>query len=135
MSQLVQITRWSARIVGVFLVGFFLLFLVAHAVDADGIPRLTLVEGSLMLCMLTSLAGMVVLWFREGLGGLMTLVGIGAFYAIDTVATGTMPGGWIFPLYFVPGVLSLIAWAASRNMRTTGIEEPTHSDNRQLGHA
>ena len=135
MSQLVQITRWLARLVGGFLVGMFLLFFVAHAVEADGIPRLTLTEGTLMFCMLVSLAGMVVLWFREGLGGLMTLVGIVAFYAIDTAMTGTPPGGWVFPLSFVPGALSIVAWAVSRHKQAAGTDKPTQTDSRQLGHA
>lgn len=132
MSYLIQFTRWTARIVGGLLVVMFLWFLVAHAVEVEGIPALTPLEGSLMFCMLASLVGMVVLWFREGLGGLMTLIGIGTFYLIDTAATGTPPGGWVLPLYFVPGVLSIVSWALSRRIRS---EQPPLTEPRLLGHA
>lgn len=117
MSQLIQLTRWTARIVGGLLVVMFLWFFVAHAVQAEGIPSLTPLEGSLMFCMLASLVGMVVLWFREGLGGLMTLIGMGAFYIIEAAASGMPPGGWVLPLYFVPGVLALVSWALSQQSR------------------
>jgi len=59
--------------------------------------------------------GMLVLWRREGIGGGMVLCGLGTFYAVEWIGSGRFPGGWVFPLMYLPGVLALICrWQARR---------------------
>jgi len=58
---------------------------------------------------------MLVLWRREGIGGGMVLCGLGTFYAVEWIGSGRFPGGWVFPLMYLPGVLALICrWQARR---------------------
>jgi hypothetical protein len=61
---------------------------------------------------ITSLAlmllGLVVGWLREGLGGLLVLLGLSAFNAVELVVNG-VPARGAFPLFAVPGVLFLVS--------------------------
>jgi hypothetical protein len=37
-------------------------------------------------------------------------------YAWNFAEAGNFPGGWVFPLCFVPGVLNMLAWLLRRLM-------------------
>jgi len=105
---LVAIARWSARLTGAFLVG-----LVLVIATGEGPPNpfaLTGREQALMAAFVASLAGMVLLWWRELAGGLLALGGVAGSYAIHYVTSGGWPRGWTFPLFFLPGLLALLAW-------------------------
>jgi len=107
-ATLAAVARWAARLTGAFLVGLVLLLAIG-----EGPPNpfaLTGREQALMAAFLASLAGMVLLWWRELAGGLLALVGVAGFYAIHYVTSGGWPRGWVFPLFFVPGLLALVAW-------------------------
>jgi hypothetical protein len=54
------------------------------------------------------LLGLVVGWMREGLGGLLVLLGLAAFNAVELVVNG-VPARGAFPLFAVPGVLFLVS--------------------------
>jgi hypothetical protein len=105
-------SRWGARIVGALLVGLMLLFLVG-----EGVPRLSslgLNLGPMFLAELLCLTGFVVLWRWELPGGVLALLGITAFYGLNYAASGRFPGGWVFPLFFVPGILAFTAGLLAR---------------------
>jgi hypothetical protein len=98
----------SSRIVhliGCVLGTVLLLLYVALAVGA-GPPPLSL--GSVALTLM--FVGFIVAWWRDVVGGVLSLVGIGSFYAWNLADAGTLPAGWVLPLCFLPGVLQLIAW-------------------------
>lgn len=107
--------RWAARLVAGFLLGLMLLLLVGEGPPA--VWRLPPNVQLLFAAQLVTLVGLVVLWFWELPGGLLTLGGIIAFYAINYLGTGRFPSGWVFPLFYVPGILSLTAWMLSRRRR------------------
>jgi len=48
------------------------------------------------------------------LGGVSSLMGISAFYLTNYAVSGRFPGGWVFPMFFVPGILILLSWALDR---------------------
>jgi hypothetical protein len=105
-------SRWGARIVGALLVGLILLFLVG-----EGVPRLSSLSLNLVLMFLAELlclTGFVVLWRWELPGGVLALLGITAFYGLNYAASGRFPGGWVFPLFFVPGILAFTAGLLAR---------------------
>jgi hypothetical protein len=107
LSAIAFVARWGARILGTLLVGLVLLFLVG-----EGVPRLSDLPLHIVLMFvakLLCLAGFVMLWRWELPGGLLALVGIAAFYGLNYAASGRFPGGWVFPLFFAPGVLATIA--------------------------
>lgn len=107
--------RWSARIIGALLVGLVLLFALGEGVRFRDFDAVT---GSMAVVFLVALAGMVVLWRWELIGGVMVLVGMGGFYAIDFLASGDLPSGWVLPVCFVPGVLALVSWAVRRGKKS-----------------
>jgi hypothetical protein len=103
--------RWIGRILGVLLVGLFLLFMIGQGFNP---LRLNGTEIPLASALFIALAGMLLVWRQELLGGTMVLAGMLAFYSINFAASGRLPGGSVFPLCFVPGILALVCWWKGR---------------------
>jgi len=111
-AKLVIVARWTARLLGAGLLGLLLMFLIGEGPPNPA--RLSPAENAMMVSLLVALAGFVLLWFREFPGGLASLGGIGAFYAIHFCSSFRFPGGWVFPLFFLPGLLALVSWSLRR---------------------
>lgn len=109
--KLAQLMRWAARIVGVLLIGMFLVFGAADGLDPSQFDARST---PLMGMMLISLAGMAGLWKWELAGGATALGGIAFFYVLNYAYTGRLPGGPVIPLFFVPGFLAIAAAFLSR---------------------
>jgi hypothetical protein len=54
------------------------------------------------------LLGLAIGWVREGLGGLLVLLGLAAFNAVELAVNGR-PALGAFPLFAVPGALFLLS--------------------------
>ncbi len=67
-------------------------------------------ETLMLVALFVSLAGLVLGWRHEGLGGALSVAGMLAFYMLNYTASGRWPGGFVFPLLFVPGLLFLACW-------------------------
>jgi len=105
--------RWSARITGVLLVGTVLLFLVG-----EGPPnpvRQPLPVQIELLGMGLMVVGFLLGWRWEGIGGLVAVFGFALFTATELAVNGKLPGGAI-PLFAVPGLLYLLAFAAGKRL-------------------
>ena len=88
------ILRWSARLLSVALIALFCVFLVG-----DGIPpfsALSIRTMSLGFLLLVSLAGLLIAFRAEALGGMMGLAGAAGFYLADFIASGSFPRGGYF---------------------------------------
>jgi hypothetical protein len=109
------VLRWTARITGALLVGLVLLFAIGEGVH----PRdFDLVTGSMMLTFLVCHVGMVVLWRWELAGGMMSVMGMTGFYTIEYISSGKLPGGWVLPVCFLPGIFALASWAIREKPKT-----------------
>jgi len=53
--------------------------------------------------------GYLLAWWRDWLGGFISLAAFVAFYGWAFWSSGKLLGGPVFPLCFVPGVLCLLA--------------------------
>ena len=104
--------RWTARLVGAFLAGLVALLMVGEGINP--IQMAGRFEFAMTVAFVTALVGMLVLWKWEGIGGGLVVAGMFTFYGINLAASGRLPGGWVFPLCFVPGVLSLAYWWQGR---------------------
>jgi hypothetical protein len=60
-------------------------------------------------------AGFLVAWWREGLGGAISVISLAIFYAWMTLM-GRFPGGPYFILFSVPGFLFLANWMLQRSL-------------------
>lgn len=108
MRDLASCIRWVARVTGSLLVALFLLFALGEGFHPF---HLTAGEAILSVALWTALAGLIVAWRREGLGAALAIGGAAAFYLIHFARVGRMPGGWVFPLLWVPALgFALDAW-------------------------
>jgi len=110
-QPLACVTRWTARILGTLLFGLLLLFLIG-----EGMPPIDFsATGAMSIVLLTAWLGLAVLWRWEGIGGLMVVGGMVAFYALNFAGSGRFPSGWVFPLLSLPGILALFCrWQRPR---------------------
>jgi hypothetical protein len=81
----------------------FVVFAIGQGLPAFGAMNASFAAIAVML------SGFLLAWWRDLLGGIVSLLGIGAFYTLEFAANGHAPGGWAFPLCFVPGVLAILA--------------------------
>ncbi len=103
--------RWVARMTGLLIAMLVLGIAVGHGVNLQAFAG---IELAMLAALAAAVAGMLLLWKWEGSGGLLVLAGTVAFYALNLAAAGKFPGGWVFPLCFVPGVLGLVCWWNAR---------------------
>ena len=117
-GRLSQVVRWTARAWAVASVGLVLAFLVGEGFHPSQIePRewLGLVFFPVGIC-----AGMILAWWREGLGGGITVSSLLIFYVIHFATAGTFPRGWAFLFFAAPGFLFLLSWQGSQRRATPG---------------
>jgi len=62
--------------------------------------------------------GMVVAWWKEGLGSTITIGSLAAFYVVYGYIFKNHIGGWAFIVFASPGFLFLLHWLF-RNARST----------------
>jgi len=98
--------RWSARILSILAVGILLVFACGEGLN---LSRFTARELLLFVFFpLGFCVGMVVAWWREGLGGGITVGSLAAFYLLDRLVSSSFPRGWAFVVLAVPGFLFLL---------------------------
>jgi hypothetical protein len=104
--KVVKPQRWTGRILGTP-VSLVLVFAIG-----EGVPNpsmLSLPERGMFIAWGVCLLGYFVAWRGEAAGAAMILGGMSAFYVMNSIGSGKIPGG-IFPLFFLPGVLFLVCW-------------------------
>jgi hypothetical protein len=114
--------RWTARILGLALAGLVVVFAIGNRLNPAEMP---LREFSMLLALVTACLGCVALWRYERAGGALAVAGITTFYALNFLYSGRFPSGWVLPLFFVPGIVALIAWAL--NCRAPPLSKTAHS--------
>ena len=103
-----RVSRWAARVWSILGIVFVFAFAVAEI--TGGRPRPTLQECiGLALWPVGVGVGLVVAWFREELGGILTLGFLIAFYIWNLLRSGHWPHGPYFFLVAAPGILFLTA--------------------------
>lgn len=111
--------RWIARVLSLAVVGLVLLIFVGEGFNP---LRLTAHEAVLMVCFWTAIAGLLVAWKREGLGGTLTVGGMLLFYGFHRLTSGVFPRGWAFVVIALPGLFFLCcaAWERKSVRRVEG---------------
>jgi hypothetical protein len=105
---LTRAIRWIARIWAVASIGLVLAFIVGEGFDPTQLKAtewLGLVFFPVGIC-----AGMIVAWWKDGLGGTVTVGSLLAFYVIHFATAGTLPKGWAWLAFAAPGFLFLLCW-------------------------
>lgn len=107
------VLRWIARIASIASIAMLALF----ATSGGNFP--TAAQWLLIAFFPIGVAvGMIVAWWREILGGAITLISLIAFYAILLAKSGTLPATPWFVIFAAPGLLLLLCGMLSSRSRT-----------------
>jgi hypothetical protein len=108
---------WIARIWSMASIAFVLIFLIGEGLSGHGVKPTVAEWMGLALWPGGVVVGLVVAWFREGIGGVVTTVCLVGFYVWNLVDRGTPPKGPYFLLVAAPGILFLLSSLLSRPRR------------------
>jgi hypothetical protein len=106
-SPLPRLVHWSARVTSLLLLGLVIVLVVGQGGMPNVLRQPTPVQLEFAALGLM-LLGLVVGWVREGLGGLLVLLGLAAFNGVELAVNGR-PARGAFPLFAVPGGLFLLS--------------------------
>jgi hypothetical protein len=106
-SPLPRLVHWSARVTSLLLLGLVIVLVVGQGGPPNVLRQPTPVQLEFAALGLM-LLGLVVGWVREGLGGLLVLLGLAAFNAVELAVNGR-PAVGAFPLFAVPGALFVLS--------------------------
>jgi hypothetical protein len=110
-SVLKTILLWIARAASLTSAAIILLFFVGFQPG-----RVALREWiGLAFFPIGVVVGFVIAWWKEGLGGGVTLVSLLAFYGIYGFLMGSHIGGWAFIVFSSPGFLFLAYWLIAQD--------------------
>jgi hypothetical protein len=109
---LVPAVRWSARVTGGLLVGFWLVMVIGYG----GLPNVFAQPAAVQLEFLATammITGFISGWWREAVGGVVALAGFALFCGVEIAVNSSLPGGAI-PLFCIPGLLLVASSIVSR---------------------
>jgi len=101
-SMAARVVQWAACLLGTAVVLMFVVFAIG-----EGPPPWAAMNAS-FAAVGVMLVGYLVMWWKDWLGGVIGLAGLGWFQAIEIAANGHPAGGW-FMWFIVPGALGLLA--------------------------
>ena len=111
--------RWFARILGSIILLLVLLMVIGEVLFMEPSPDSTGKLGErdipFMTGMIVMLVGIVVAWFREGIGGLLMIGGFIPFL-IDELKSGF--NAWFLVIFPIIGLLHFICWWQSRKLKS-----------------
>jgi hypothetical protein len=100
--------HWIARIMSIISIGLVLLFMVGEGFNP---AQLTPTEWSGFLFFPGGISiGMIIAWWKEGVGGSITIGSLIMFYVVHIATSGKFPHGWAWLLFASPGFLFLVNW-------------------------
>jgi hypothetical protein len=102
--------RWIARAASLLSIGTILLFFVGFNPGSVR-PREWL---GLAFFPAGVVVGMIVAWWKEGLGACITLISLAGLYAVYGWLMGSNVNGLAFIVFASPGLLFLICWLLSK---------------------
>jgi hypothetical protein len=109
-GRAIRFVEWTARFWSLASVGLVLAFVFGEGVH----PASTIEWVGFLFFPLGITIGMAIGWWREGLGGAITVACLGAFYVLHLVTSGRFPSGWAWLVFAAPGFLFLLGWAGER---------------------
>ena len=110
---LTVLIRWLARLWSVASIGLILAFLVGEGFHPSQIRPSEWLGLAFFPVGIT--VGMVFAWWKEGLGGTITVASLAAFYVLHAATSGAMPRGLAFLTFAMPGFLFLLCSATARS--------------------
>jgi hypothetical protein len=116
-----RVSKYGARTLSVFVVGLAAAFAIG-----EGVPKFSasISVHAMSLSLLILLAGLIIGWRKETIGGATSLVGFAAFCAADYLASGMLPrfNGLVLTLFLLPPALYLLAGFLTPSRRGAGLQ-------------
>lgn len=109
----VRVLRWTAKVWSIVTVLLVLGFIVGEGFNPSGINEWI----GVLLFPIGICVGMMLAWWKEGLGGIITTGCLLLFYLVHLATAGKFPKGWAYLVFAAPGFLFLLSWRLSRNLR------------------
>lgn len=100
--------EWIARIGSVASIALLVTLFIGEALDPSQVARREWV--GLLFFPIGVMVGMIVAWWKEGLGASITVASLVAFYLIYGFLFNNHIGGWAFVTFASPGFLFLLHW-------------------------
>jgi hypothetical protein len=107
--------RWIARAGSLLSIGMIFLFFIGEDFHPAKITPREWV--GLTLFPIGVVVGLIVAWWKEGVGGSITLVSLLAFYGVYGFLLRSPIGGW-FIVFAPPGFFFILYWILSRSKLT-----------------
>jgi hypothetical protein len=104
--------EWVARIGSLASIAFLVALFIGEWLHPSQITRSEWV--GLLFFPIGVMAGMIVAWWKEGLGASITVASLSAFYLIYGYVFRNHIGGWAFVTFAAPGFLFLLHWLLLR---------------------
>jgi hypothetical protein len=115
-SRWVLALRWTARVWSAASVALVLGFIVGEGFNPSGLNEWL---GVLFFPAGISI-GMILAWWKEALGGSITVGSLLAFYVVHVATAGTLPRGWAWLVFAAPGFMFILLAYVSRRPKTAG---------------
>ncbi len=118
----ITILRWVARIWSIASVGLLCAFLFG-----EGPPPLTVTA---MLFPFGVMLGLILAWWFERMGGIIVVVSMVSFYAMEYFSDGIFPKGYAFILISAPSALFLCSgFLRARQKNDKNVEQSPRGDS------
>lgn len=117
--------HWSARILSLVSTYVILLFFVGERFEITRIGAREWV--GLLLFPFGVIVGFALAWWKEGLGGAISIACVLGFYLVyGLVLNGRLNQGWAFFVLALPGFLFLLSWLRSHSGRPRALHTLGH---------
>jgi hypothetical protein len=117
-NRIVLSLRWIATAGSLLSIGLILIFLIGEGFHPAQVAPKEWV--GLIFFPVGVVAGMIVAWWKEGVGAGITLASLLAFYGVYGFLLGKPLGGW-FIVFAAPGFCFLLYWIMSRSKFATAM--------------
>jgi hypothetical protein len=116
-NRIISVIRWTVRIVCLLIIGLFLLFFVGEGSIGE-LSSLSFTEISLMIFIpLLFTLGVIVSFKKELIGGVLIILSVIGFNAVDRIASGQLSGEFEFASLVIPGILFIVLWYLSNKLK------------------
>lgn len=114
-SPFLPIVRWTARISSIFFIIVFLLMFLGEGFDPAKVKPIEWLM--LLFGPFGFMLGMIIGWWKEGLGGVITIL---SFFAAMIVGDYSGSGAGYMVICASPGFLFLLSWFLSKSSAIPG---------------
>ena len=113
-NLLTSVVRWIARTWSIVTIVLVFAFIIGEGFNPK---QLVLTEWFGFIFFPVGIClGLIVAWWKEGLGAIIVVSSLLAFYIVNFATAGTFPKGWAWEAFTFPGFLFAFCWYRSRNI-------------------